>query len=169
MKSLLVIGFGDTALRAPDIDLFEIVCKTIPSRSSSAIQLIYCFPEPILPPIPILEGPNILLNIPPDELRTRPILIFKTRIPDDIAFSVASSHSRQTSGKKPSPGLLSSDNTSPPGHHNNLRQRLTPVPLAVYQGILMSHTRILLFVSYYLESFSSSLESIFLLYFLQPN
>ena len=51
------------------------------TSSSSAIQLMYCLPEPRRPPIPSLNGNSRRLSRPPCFASTRPVRVRTTRMP----------------------------------------------------------------------------------------
>ena len=86
-----------------------------PTTSSSATQLMYCRPLPILPPRPSRNGSSIFLSAPPSPLSMTPKRVSTTRTPACAAGSVAASQSRQTSDRKsPLPGGLDSSSSSSP-------------------------------------------------------
>src|SRR5437667_370242 len=88
--------------------------RIAPTRSSIEIQLTHWAPRPTGPPAPRRNGVSIAPRAPPRRLSTMPILSRTTRIPARAAGSVAASHSRQTSARKPGPGALSSRRISEP-------------------------------------------------------
>ena len=91
--------------------------------SSRDIHDIHCFPLPIGPPAPILNGSSIFPRAPPVPERTMPDLRY-TCLTSSGRFADASSQSEQTSGRKPSPIALSSVSSSSP------RSPYQPIALA---------------------------------------
>src|SRR5436309_3452791 len=113
-SSRLVTGSGATAFTGPARDSVANAWRIAPTRSSIAIQLTHWAPRPTGPPAPRRNGVSIAPRAPPRRLSTMPILSRTTRIPARAAGSVAASHSRQTSARKPGPGALSSRRISEP-------------------------------------------------------
>ena len=72
--------------------------------SSSAIQLMYCLPEPRRPPIASLNGNSRRCSRPPCFASTSPVRVRTTRIPASAAALVSSSHATHTCAPKSLPG-----------------------------------------------------------------
>ena len=71
--------------RRPCTESFVRRCRSAPTWSSRAIQLMYCSPEPIRPPSPSLKGRSIRWSAPPWAASTMPVRRCTTRIPASSA------------------------------------------------------------------------------------